>query len=73
MTSGVSRVARSNSFRPYRSFGATVSGSLARGTRGLSPNTSRRFPMLFGDTVDATCARIYYLDAATAACTIRRS
>ena len=51
-------------------------GSLAIGTRNLSPAASRRFPMVLGDTASATCAQISSLDAvraATAARTVRRT
>ena len=41
----------------------SVSGSLARGTSVLSSTASRQFPMVLGDTVGATCARISSLDA----------
>ena len=44
-----------------------VSGNLARGTRDLSHPASRQFPMVLGDTVGATCARISSRNAATAA------
>ena len=53
-----------------------VSGSLARGTRDLSPAASRLFPMVLGDKAGTTCAWISPLDAvraATAARTMRRS
>ena len=71
MASGVSNSARSHSFRPYRRFGATLSGSLARGTRDLSP-ASRLFPMVFSDTAGAIYARIYSLDSVLAAIPARR-
>ena len=53
-----------------------VGGSVARGISDLSPAAGKRFPMVLGDTADATCARISSLDAvraATAARTMRRS
>ena len=53
-----------------------VSGSIARGTRDLSPAASRRFPMSLDDAAGATCARISSQDAVravTAARTMRRS
>ena len=40
-----------------------VSGSLARDTRALSPAASWQFPMFLGDTADATCAWISFIDA----------
>ena len=48
-----------------------VSGSLARGTRNLSPAANRRFPMVLGDTAGATCAWISFLDALWAATSAR--
>ena len=41
--------------------------SLDRGTRDVSPATSRRFPMVLGDTEGATLSRISSLDAVWAA------
>ena len=45
----------------------SVSGSLVRGTHDLSHAASRRFPMILGDTTDATCAQISSLDTVQAA------
>lgn len=56
----------------YRGF----SGSLVTGTRDRNPVTSRLVPMVVGDTADATCDWISFLDdvqSATAARTVRRS
>ena len=39
-----------------------VSGSLARGTRDMSPPASRQFPIVLDDTAGATCAWISSLD-----------
>ena len=50
-----------------------VTGGLSRGTLDLSPATRRRFPMVLGDTVGATCALISSLDRATAVRTMRTS
>ena len=52
-----------------------VSGSLARGTRDVSPVERRRFPMVLGGTAGAIFARISSLDivrVATAVLTMRR-
>ena len=69
-----STLSRYQSSRSWRYRG--LNGSLARGTSGLSPATSRRFPLIVGDIAGATYARISSLDAvrtATVALTMRRS
>ena len=65
-----SRLSQHQNSRAWQCHG--VSGSLA--ICDLSPAASRRFPVDFGDTADATCAQISSLDAVravTAACTMR--
>ena len=67
-----STLSRHHNSRTWRSRGS--SGSQARGTRDMSPVTSRRLPMVLGDTAGATCTRISTLNdvrAATPARTMR--
>ena len=48
----------SRKFWKFPSVRCGVCGSLARGTRNLSPAASRLYPMVLDDTAGATCARI---------------
>ena len=69
-----STLSRHHSSRAWRC--RDVSCSLARGTRHLSPASSRLFPMVLDNTAGVTCAWISPLNlirVATAAHTMRRS
>ena len=63
-------LSRHQSSRPWRCRG--LSGSLARGTRDLSPAVNRRFSMVLGHTADALSVRISSLDAVLAAISASR-
>ena len=66
-----STLSRHQCSRAWRCRG--VSGSMARVKCDLSPDASRRFVMVLGDTAGANSVQISSLDAATAASTMRRS